>query len=499
MEPLRKNPHLYEINLMTWLSHLCKKEGKKITLRNIPSEEWSNLREKGMDLIWLMGAWKRSPYSRRKARKQPLLIRECHSVLENFEINDIVGSPYAIYSYILDPSFGSMDDLMFLKKSLEDEELFLILDFVSNHTACDHPWIKKNPEWYIQGEPTEGENFREGFFLVEGSMGRSCIAHGRDPYFPPWTDTAQIDHANPEAIHALVETVLDISRYCHGFRCDMAMLVLREIFQKTWADYIREDISNQGEFWSLVIKGVSLSRSICLWLAEVYWGLEQELLNLGFDYVYDKTFYDLLVSKDIQGFKAHLSAPVAFQERMIRFLENHDEPRAKDVFATENIQSAMVIHATLPGMRLWQEGQLEGNRIRVPVQLRRGSAEQPFSDLKNFSKKLLQEVNHTVFHNGRWEMCEASGCADNYSHLNLLAWCWSQGEERRLIIVNFSSSSAEGYVKLPEGWLPEGAQFLCCDPFKKESYLRDAAKVSTSGLYVRLREGDFHFFNIEKG
>jgi hypothetical protein len=227
--------------------------------------------------------------------------------------------------------------------------------------------------------------------------------------------------------------------------------------------------------------------------------LEQELLDLGFDYSYDKTFYDLVVSEDTQGLKAHLSAPVAFQERMIRFLENHDEQRAKEVFAPEKIQSAMVIHATLPGMRFWHHGQLEGNHISVPVQLRRGPLEQPLSGLKTFSKTLLQEVNHPVFHNGRWEMCETSGWPDNQSHLSLLAWCWRQGEERRLIIVNFSSSLADGYVRLPDGWLPEAEQFLCRDPLKRECYHRNAAGVSTSGLYVRLREGDFHFFRIEKG
>ncbi len=499
MDPLRKNPHLYEINLMTWLNHLCEREGRKITLRNIPGEEWSNLKQKGMDLIWLMGVWHRSPYSRRRARNQPLLIEKCRSVLENFEMDDIVGSPYAIHRYSPDPALGSTDDLMVLKKSLEQEGLFLILDFVPNHTACDHPWIKQNPEWYIQGEPTEGENCRAGFFLAEGSQGKSCIAHGRDPYFPPWTDTAQIDHNNPKAMHALVEALLDISRYCHGLRCDMAMLVLREIFQKTWTDYIQEDVSNQEEFWSLAIENVGLAGRRYLWLAEVYWGLEQELLDLGFDYSYDKTFYDLVVSEDTQGLKAHLSAPVAFQERMIRFLENHDEQRAKEVFAPEKIQSAMVIHATLPGMRFWHHGQLEGNHISVPVQLRRGPLEQPLSGLKTFSKTLLQEVNHPVFHNGRWEMCETSGWPDNQSHLSLLAWCWRQGEERRLIIVNFSSSLADGHVRLPDGWLPEAEQFLCRDPLKRESYHRNAAEVSTSGLYVRLREGDFHFFRIGKG
>ena len=499
MNPLRKNPHIYEINLMTWVNHLCKMEKREITLRNIPDEQWSNLKKKGMDLIWLMGVWRRSPYSRQKAKNQSSLIKECRTVLEDFEPDDIVGSAYAVHSYLPDPALGSVDDLRYLKKRLEEHGLFLILDFVPNHTACDHPWIKKSPEWYIQEESIQGEDCKDGFFLAKDSPAKPCIAHGRDPYFYPWIDTAQLDHSNPEAIDALLDVVSDISRYCHGFRCDMAMLVLKRVFHGTWGRYITADIFNQKEFWPLAIERVSLSGRRCLWLAEVYWQMEQELQNLGFDYTYDKGFYDLLAREDIQGLKAHLSAPAAFQERMIRFLENHDEPRARSLFATGKIESAMVIHATLPGMRFWQHGQFEGSRIRVPVQLKRGPSEPALSRLEAFSGRLLQEVDHPVFHDGHWEMCKTSGWPDNRSHRGLLAWCWRQADQRRLIIVNFSSSPAQGRVRLSKKWLPHGEQFLCRDPLKGESYLRAAAEASSSGLYVGLGESDFHFFRIEKG
>jgi hypothetical protein len=496
MRSFRKNPHLYEINLLPWLNYLSQREQRKITLETIPIHEWSGLKRKGIDLIWLMGAWQRSPDSQEKARNLPELIKECRSVLVDFEIDDITGSPYAVHEYLPDPGFGSVRDLLCLKETIEDQGLSLILDFVPNHTACDHRWIRQNPTFYIHTGPTGEGRCTDGFFPAQGAQQQVCIAHGKDPYYPPWTDTAQLDYTNPAAMRAMVDTLSDISQYCHGFRCDMAMLVLKSVFRKTWGRYVRED-ANSEEFWRLAIESIKPVRKQCLWLAEAYWGKEQELIGLGFDYTYDKTLYDLLKSEDVPGLRTHLNAPVAFQERMVRFLENHDELRASNVFGNDKIKAAMVIQSTLPGMRFWHHGQLEGARIRVPIQLRRAPAEPSQRDMEVFSNTLLQEVDHPVFHDGTWQMCETQGWPDNPSHKGLLSWCWRLGEERRLIVVNFHSSPAQGRVRLPMNWLPGSRQFLCRDPITGESYLRSTDEVKTSGLYVGLREWGSHFFRAE--
>jgi len=498
MGRVRRNPHIYEINLMTWLNELSQREQRRIALKEIPDYEWLNFKEKGLDLIWLMGIWKRSPHSKRKAREEPHLVEECRSILENFGRDDIVGSPYAVYEYLPDQIFGSAEDLLSLKNRLDEIGLFLILDFVPNHTSCDHPWIREYPERYVQGEPNPAGKCNEGFFLAEDTPGRPCIAHGKDPYFPPWTDTAQINYKNVGTLKAMREILSDISRYCRGFRCDMAMLVIRDIFNKTWDSYLDNGLCTE-DFWPMTIDGLRADGKPCLWIAEAYWGLEQELLNFGFDYVYDKTFYNILFKEDVQGLKAYLSSPVVLQEKMVRFLENHDEPRALQVFGSKKIRCAMVIHATLPGMRFWQHGQLEGSRIRTPVQLRRSPAEPTQNDLRGFFHKLLREINEPVFHNGDWELCQTSGWPDNQSHLNLLAWCWRRLEERRLVVINFSSSPAQGYVKFSGNWLPKVQHLFFRDPLKDESFLRSEKDFRNLGMYVGLEEMDFHFFRIEKG
>ena len=418
-------------------------------------------------------------------------------MLEDFKAGDIAGSPYAVGRYLPDPVFGDNRDLLALRKRFTEMGLCLILDFVPNHTACDHPWISRNPEYYVRAGQTKKGQCPKGFFPAKDVPARPCIAHGRDPFFHPWTDTAQINYGNPQASAAMLDTLSDISRYCHGLRCDMAMLVLNDVFFKTWRRHVKDSVHK--EFWPLAIERLKSEGSLCLLIAEVYWGMEQKLIDLGFDYAYDKTFYDLLVEDDIKGLKAHLSAPVEKQENMVRFLENHDEPRAMHVFGAERIFSAMVIHATVPGMRLWHHGQFEGNRIRVSVQLGRAPKEPVRHELKAFSEKLLQEVNHPVFHDGVWNMCEIRGWQDNPSYRNLMAWCWRKGKERRLIVVNFNSSPAQGLVKLPVNWLPGGEKFICLDPLKGDKYKRSTAQVDTSGLHVELEKWDYHFFRVVKG
>ncbi len=492
---VRKNPHLYEINLMAWLNQLSQREERKITLKDIPQREWKGLREKGMDLIWLMGVWQRSPYSRQAARDEPRLVETCRSILEDFEMEDIVGSPYAVYRYLPDPTFGSVHDLAVLKRKLEDEGLLLILDFVANHTACDYRWIGENPSHYIHTEPDSTGHCPDGFVAALDAPGGPCIAHGRDPYFLPWTDTAQVDYSNPETVRAVLDVVSDISQYCHGFRCDMAMLVVRGVLQKTWSGYLKTEASAE-EFWPLAIK--NSGRPPRLWLAEVYWGMEEQLLNLGFDYAYDKTFYDLLLAGDIEKFKAHLCAPVTYQEKLVRFLENHDEARAMEVLGPKKIYPAMVIQSTVPGMRFWHQGQLEGNRIQVPIQLRRAPVEMRQPEFADFCEKLLREVDHPVFHDGTWQMCETYGWPDNPSHHHLLTWCWLWDDDRRLIVVNFSPSPVQGYVRMPDNWLPAGKSLSYRDPVKNDNYLRSTEQVQASGLYVELEPWDFHFFSVER-
>ena len=316
---LRNNPHIYEINLMTWLHDLSLRENQLITLKNIPVKEWRHLKELGMDLIWLMGIWERSPDSMMRARNEPSLRDECSQILNDFTAEDIIGSPYAIHDYRPDSRFGSFGDLSDLKNTIEEQGLGLILDFVPNHTACDHPWVADHPDRYIEGNPVSG-GCGKGFFPLGNPPNRRCFAHGKDPFFPPWTDTAQINYGNDDTIKAMAETLSALSHYCNGLRCDMAMLILRDVFMETWGSHL-DGKDDMKEFWSFAIDQLKNTGTGCKLLAEAYWGKEGTLLEHGFDYVYDKHLYDLMNNGNIEKIREYISRPPELQEKHLAVSE----------------------------------------------------------------------------------------------------------------------------------------------------------------------------------
>lgn len=494
---IRRNPHIYEINLMTWLSELSIRENDAITLKNIPVKEWKYLKSMGIDIVWLMGMWQRSPCSAEKAGNEPFLVKDCRKILPDFSIDDITGSPYAVYDYIPDPEFGSKEDLISLKKILEEEGLALFLDFVPNHTACDHPWVYRHSDRYVTKALKDKNACDDGFFLPDDNPDYKCVAHGKDPNFPPWSDTAQINYARQDTIDAMVQTVLDLADYCSGLRCDMAMLPVKKIFLKTWGAHLNGEI-DVPEFWPCVVDRLrNEGRSLYL-IGEVYWGMEKELLDSGLDYVYDKYLYDLMLEGNIPGIREYISSPADQQEKMVRFLENHDESRAFQAFGPDRIENAMILQATLPGMRFWHHGQFEGRIHRVPVQLRRAPNENPENNLISFTENLLREVDHPVFHEGVFKVCDTHGWSDNNSHVNLLAYCWSKKEEKRLLVINFSPFHSQGYVTLPEEWFFTQNSIILKDPLKNDIFKRKVSELEKEGLYVGLEKSDYHFFIIKE-
>src|SRR4029079_5609954 len=110
----------------------------------------------------------------------------------------------------------------------------LVLDFVPNHTGFDHEWVRTHPEYYVQGTL---DNYRAEpalFHPVEDADGSAVrfIACGRDPFFPPWRDVAQLNYFNPATREAMIGVLATIAEHCDGVRCDMAMLVLKDVLSQ---------------------------------------------------------------------------------------------------------------------------------------------------------------------------------------------------------------------------------------------------------------------------
>src|SRR6476646_1828315 len=382
-----RRPTIYEINTCVWLHELSEQAQRPVTLGNVPTQIWYGLASYGCDAVWLMGVWKRSPAGLAVSMRNDALLNEFRLLLSDFTAQDNVGSAYCVKDYCVDARLGGPKGLAQARSELAARGMRLILDFVPNHVAPDHAWATERPEYFIQGSAPELTG-RPGEFL---RIGDHVLACGRDPYFPPWQDVLQLNAFSPDLRKATIATVLSIADQCDGMRCDMAMLLLNQVFERTWGQ--RAGAMPQTEYWRDVIGVVKQRYPDVLFMAEAYWDMEWELQQQGFDFCYDKRLYDRLEHDSAENVRLHLCADPGYQNKLVRFLENHDEPRAAAIFSPGQERAAAVVVATLPGARLFHEGQFEGRKVRPPVFLGRRPDEAVDEDLRGFYGKLLGAVN----------------------------------------------------------------------------------------------------------
>ena len=489
MKPFPKHPLIYEINTWVWLCELSRKYQRKVNLATVPEQEWDALAAYGFDAVWFMGVWQRSPAGIAVAMRNKGLAEDFRRALPDFSAEDNVGSPYCVRRYSVDPYLGGPEGLAAARQTLADRGIRLLLDFVPNHVAPDHPWVFEHPEYFIRGDKKDIEKEPASFFEIGGNV----FACGRDPYFPAWPDVLQLNAFQPGLRAAVIETISGIAQQCDGIRCDMAMLVLNNIFERTWG--VRAGEKPFNDYWRTVIPAVKGKHPQFRFIAEAYWDLEWELQQQGFDFCYDKKLYDRMEHADPESVRQHLLADYSYQEKMLRFIENHDEPRAAATFSSGKGRAAAVAILTLMGAKLLHEGQFEGRKIRLPVFLSRRPAEPGDQELVAFYDRLLKAIHRDVFRNGAWRLCERSGWPDNQSCQNLLTWCWTKGDERYLVVINFRQEAAQARVQVPWDEL-KGRGWHLHDVLSGEAYDRNGSEMRDAGLYVDLGPWKCHLFQV---
>ncbi len=462
---LPPRPTVYEINTAVWLRRLgC-------ALGDVPAAEWDALAALPVDAVWLMGVWERSPAGLAIAEADPGLDAGNRAALPDVRPEDVIGSPYCVRDYTVDARFG---DLAAARGELAARGLGLILDYVPNHVAPDHPWLSERPDCFIAGSEEDLARDPAGFLRA----GAGIVARGRDPYFPPWPDVVQLNAFSPELRDAVAETLIALGGQCDGLRCDMAMLMTNEVFAKTWGRPAPSE-----DYWPPLIRRVKDAHPDFVFIAEAYWDMEWTLQQQGFDYCYDKRLYDRLAHDGAESVRGHLQADAAYQERLIRFIENHDEPRAAATFGPAQARAAAVVVSTLQGARLYHDGQLDGHRTRIPVFLDRGPLEPVDEDLRAFYGRLLTAVAESGLRDGDWRLCDVGGWPDNDSCRHVVAWCWPH----ELVVVNLSGEPAQGRVQIP--W--DGRVWGLTDRLSGARFERDGGE-----LYVGLEPWGFHFLRF---
>ena len=489
MKPWPRHPVIYELNTWVWLNDLGRTHKRAVDLSTVPEQEWDAIAASGFDAVWLMGVWERSPAGIGISMRNDGLLQDFRRALPDFSPEDNVGSPYCVRRYVVDEHLGGPKGLAAARQELGQRGLRLILDFVPNHVAPDNPWVSDHPEYFIHGSAENARNDPASFI----ERGGTVFACGRDPYFPAWPDVLQLQTFHPGLRQAVIETVSEIAAQCDGLRCDMAMLVLNAIFERTWGGVAAS--RPDTDYWTTVIPAIKSRHPEFKFIAEAYWDLEWELQQQGFDFCYDKKLYDRMEHGPAESVRQHLLADLSYQEGMVRFIENHDEPRAAAAFPDGRSRAAAVAMLTLPGARLLHEGQFEGWRVRLPVFLGRRPAETVDRNLAAFYRSLLNVTNRDLLRNGAWRLCERSGWSDNQSCENVLAWCWVKDQERALVVVNYGQGPAQARVHVSWDEL-RGATWRLDDDLSGDVYDRDGNEMRDIGLYVDLAPWQCHIFQV---
>ena len=370
--------------------------------------------------------------------------------------------------------------------------LRLMLDFVPNHTALDHPWVESHPEYYVSGTQQDLAREPQNYVRVKRKQGDLLLAHGRDPYFSGWADTLQLNYGNPALQQAMIGELSRIAGQCDGVRCDMAMLLLPEIFERTWGFRCEP-------FWPRAIERVRQQfPQFCL-MAEVYWDLEWTLQQQGFDYAYDKRLYDRLRDGQARPVREHFLAGLDYQYKLARFLENHDELRAAAAFPPDMHQAAAVITFLASGLRFFHDGQLEGRRKRISPHLCRRPNEPVDATLEAFYSGLLSVLRKRSVREGQWRLLECQPAwAGNWTADCFIAFAWRDNREEWLLAaVNYAANQSQCCVRLPFDELC-GGQWRLDDLLGDASYVRDGNELLAKGLYLDIAPWQRHVFSVRR-
>ena len=444
------------------------------------------------DAVWLMGVWSPSPASIEICKKHEGLDHEFRKALPDLQVSDLIGSPYAVYEYKPNPLIASHSlQLKQFRYKLNTIGKRLILDFVPNHLAVDSPLIDQHPDLFLHKKEPNATVCKNSFLHKNGRI----YYYGRDPYYDGWTDTVQWDFSHPETLRLHTKIILELADLCDGIRCDMAMLPLEDVFKSTHG-------LPALPYWKDLITSIKEFRPGFLFIAEVYWNREYDLQQLGFDYTYDKTLYDRLKNRDGEGVRLHLEATEEYQNHSLRFLENHDEERAASIFG-EFSNSNFALLCFLPGSILYHQGQSDGRKIKVPVQLGRYPKEPSDYLTENFYQRAFTTIQRRQNKNLEFEIFELKPYSEEFPLKDCIVRSIVNREEKQIEILIFNSYSHEimGALHLPENIREilkdlNKKEFILQDIVSGENYSREK-EVLLRGIFIQLQAGKAHWFVVD--
>ncbi|MEX0269644.1 alpha-amylase family glycosyl hydrolase [Leptolyngbyaceae cyanobacterium UHCC 1019] len=489
--PTSTYPTLYQVNTRVWIQLLSKQLNRPATLDDIPDAALDEIASLGFDWVYFLGVWQMGEAGRTISLSNRVWLEDYRQLLVDLCDDDVCGSCFSIQDYVVSDRMGGNGAMERLRDRLHQRGLKLMLDFVPNHMAPDHDWVQTHPDFFVQGTEELLAKEPQNYCRMPLPTGETIFAYGRDPYFSGWSDTLQLNYGNPALQAAMLGELLTIAGLCDGVRCDMAMLMLPEIFEAVWG-------MATEPFWQPAIQKVQHQHPSFVFMAEVYWDLERSLQQCGFDYTYDKRLYDRLLEQHAQPVREHFWADLDYQTQSARFLENHDEARAAGTFPTEVHRAAAILTFLSPGLRFFHHGQLEGWKHKISVHLQRGPTEPIDPELHTFYRKLLACLRLPALRSGTWQLLTCTPAwNDNQTSNDFIGFTWEGAENQRLLIlVNYAPHPSQCYITLPYPDLADKIYSLK-DLMSPIVYQRPGDRL-ISGLYFDLPRWGYHVFDIQQ-
>jgi hypothetical protein len=205
-----------------------------------------------------------------------------------------------------------------------------------------------------------------------------------------------------------------------------------------------------------------------------------------------------LKAGSVRAIRDHFLAGLDYQDKLSRFLENHDEPRAASEFPWPQHQAAAIITYLSPGLRFFHQGQFEGARVRVPVHLCRGPSEPINLEVHTFYSKLLKALTSGVFRDGTWAPLQPQPAwPRNWTCGDFVAYAWAMGQtSRHIVVVNYAGNQGQCRLVFPWPDLHDNKVRLT-DVMGSEVYDRKGAELVSEGLYIDHAPWHFNVFALD--
>ncbi len=544
-------------NIFVWLEQLSKKYNQSITtLDRIPESEFLNLQAHGINGLWLIGLWQRSPASAR--------IKQLTGNPE------AVSSAYSLYSYKIAEELGGDNAYEVLKQKAEKFGIRLASDMVPNHMGIDSEWVINHPEWFlsVDASPFPSYSFNGPdlssddniliqiedhyydrsdaavvFRRIDKRSGETrFIYHGNDGTAMPWNDTAQLNYLDPAVREIVIQNIIEIARKFPIIRFDAAMTLAKKHIQRLWypepgaggaipsrSSYSISqhdfDRAVPKEFWREVVERVEKEVPGTLLLAEAFWLMEGYFVRtLGMHRVYNSAFMHMLRDEDNEGYRKLIKNTLEFDpeilKRFVNFMNNPDERTAIDQFGSgDKYFGVCTLMVTLPGLPMFGHGQIEGLTEKYGMEYRKPKLDE--TGIYEFDKQHFQKISPLLQHRELFANVDHFRLFDFQQdngniNENVFAYTNQCGKRRVLVLFNNAYQEANGKVvnsfahtdsadrhtgkyslniAAAFGLFTENHRYLCLHDLSNDCYqIRQTNQIVEHGFETHLNGYEYHVY-----